>query len=133
MRSTSPVRRPVSPSIHRATSPRLHNSSLSPTSKQVRLWICIFLEQVNGLLIFVEGAASFNTVQTVHVHSGTFFAAVSYPSSFPRKQNVHLVGSKGHFFGLQSVHFNPFHLFLFQGLLNVFKLMIDGSEKCTHY
>ncbi|XP_020609060.1 coiled-coil domain-containing protein 62-like isoform X2 [Orbicella faveolata] len=35
LRSTSPVRRPVSPSIHRATSPRLHNSSLSPTSKQL--------------------------------------------------------------------------------------------------
>lgn len=133
MRSTSPVRQPVSPSIHRATSPRLHNSSLSPTSKQVGLWIYIFLEQVNGLLIFVEGAASFNTVQTLHVLSGIFFAAVNYPSSFPRKQNVHLVGSKGHFFGLQSVHFNPFRLFLFQGSLNVFKLMIDGSEKCKHY
>jgi len=33
--STSPVRRPVSPTIHRATSPRLHNSSLSPTNKQL--------------------------------------------------------------------------------------------------
>ncbi|KAJ7387499.1 Coiled-coil domain-containing protein 62 [Desmophyllum pertusum] len=35
LRSTSPVRRPVSPSIHRATSPRLHNSSFSPTNKQL--------------------------------------------------------------------------------------------------
>lgn len=35
LRSTSPVRRSVSPGLNRTTSPRLHNSSLSPTSKQV--------------------------------------------------------------------------------------------------
>jgi len=35
LRSTSPVRQSVSPSMHRATSPRLHNSSLSPTNKQL--------------------------------------------------------------------------------------------------
>lgn len=34
-RSTSPGRRPVSPNLHTATSPRLHNRSLSPNSKQV--------------------------------------------------------------------------------------------------
>jgi len=35
LRSTSPVRQSVSPSMHRTTSPRLHNSSLSPTNKQL--------------------------------------------------------------------------------------------------
>ena len=54
LRSTSPVRRPVSPNMHRTTSPRLHNSSLSPTNKQVSL----LLSNVSNMVGALSGFSS---------------------------------------------------------------------------